>query len=523
MLPKKGSRRIVVGDQAYRWALTPGGFERGHHLILIHDDDGGALLTAHVALDNLVTPRFVRALIERGLELGWAEDRPRQLNVDTVVAVRGRRLLEGILAAVRRDDHRTALSRTLEAWRRYRVPALADITERIGTVASLEEGAAFDPLLAAPGPIPTRLVKATLERAEEIGSADPVRRLIERHGDDPRVPIGLYRGLVDLEPNEASSELLELVLSACVASWDHRLVTPLKQEARNALAHHALGSLSRLNVRVKRACTDLERCFPMGPPYLVDADESLEEVRIQLGLSAPEPPEHAAALVARIYDQPGDDDARLVLADLLEQAGDARGELIHLQIAQHRGELDDEGARRIDRLLALHEHRWRGALDDLLIDVVFERGFPVAGTLNLRSLTSSTIEPTEELATIERLSIPYLNVEPEELLDRLTTLLCSHPLRNLRTLDGAFVELIEALAGREDAPQLTKICLRPLAHLDEVAERAEALGHALASGLPTLRELRISSEAWPVVVLERLRAQVGPQVQVVAKKGDRLP
>ena len=75
-------------------------------------------------------------------------------------------------------------------------------------------------------------------------------------------------------------------------------------------------------------------------------------------------------LFAQVYEQPEDDEVRLVLADALLAIGDPRGELIQLQF---HPEADHE--RRTMQLLQQNGLSWLGALRDAVLPVRYERGF----------------------------------------------------------------------------------------------------------------------------------------------------
>lgn len=75
----------------------------------------------------------------------------------------------------------------------------------------------------------------------------------------------------------------------------------------------------------------------------------------------------ALALLDAIHDVPEDDGPRSVLADLLTDLGDPRGEFIACQLS---------GAHaRADELLAAHGHAWAGPFVTPVHDWTFARGF----------------------------------------------------------------------------------------------------------------------------------------------------
>lgn len=83
--------------------------------------------------------------------------------------------------------------------------------------------------------------------------------------------------------------------------------------------------------------------------------------------TGPRFPERAVPLLLEIIAAPDDDTPRMVLADLLDELGDPRGELIACQIS---------GAHeRADELLAAHAMAWAGPFTHPVHHWTFRRGF----------------------------------------------------------------------------------------------------------------------------------------------------
>src|SRR5438270_11567153 len=84
-------------------------------------------------------------------------------------------------------------------------------------------------------------------------------------------------------------------------------------------------------------------------------------------------------LLAEVKAQPEDDTPRLILADWLQDQGDPRGELIHLQVVRAGLARDDprhvELRRREGQILHRHVLGWLGPLGDVVADWSFSRGF----------------------------------------------------------------------------------------------------------------------------------------------------
>ncbi len=91
--------------------------------------------------------------------------------------------------------------------------------------------------------------------------------------------------------------------------------------------------------------------------------------------------------IARLWDEvvasPNDDGPRAVLADLLQAAGDPRGELISLQLLSAEDAAATDRQDRIQQLLRGHLADWLGPLRDVAVAARFDRGF--LGALELEA------------------------------------------------------------------------------------------------------------------------------------------
>ena len=91
------------------------------------------------------------------------------------------------------------------------------------------------------------------------------------------------------------------------------------------------------------------------------------------------------ALFAAVWKEPANDAPRAVLADVLTEQGDPRGEFITLQLARAQGTSTPAGRKREKALLVAHQQAWVGPIAPLVEEthVVFERGFVVECRLRL--------------------------------------------------------------------------------------------------------------------------------------------
>jgi uncharacterized protein (TIGR02996 family) len=308
-----------------------------------------------------------------------------------------------------------------------------------------------------------------------------------------------------------SQRLLDVALEIVAASGDHRLLDLLRSDGRTALSRGAVGIRSWLNVRIAQAIKALERYFPLGEPYLVDAEPMLEAIQVQLGLSTPSPPAGAGDLLRALYDDPRDDDLRRIYADLLLDAEDPRGEMIHLQLEK---DLAPEAKARLDHLLELHSDRWLGSLQGWIERVQFERGFPARATLTWRALAEDCDADDPSWATLEELGLPFRNVDTDPFLARLHRLIASEVMRSLSSIRDASVEVVEALAGI-DGLRIERVHLGWLNQLDGYEEACDRLLAAFARGFPRLTKLELTGR-WPPDQLERLRRALEHRAEVAS-------
>jgi hypothetical protein len=161
------------------------------------------------------------------------------------------------------------------------------------------------------------------------------------------------------------------------------------------------------------------------------------------------------ALWLRCVEQRDDDDARGVLADLLQADGNARGELMALQLLP--ADPDNAPARRarIRELIAEYSHAWLGPLRDYASGASFERGM----VTRLELVATQPVAPPEdrELWSVEELIIsPYtLHRETAPPTSTLRRLLASSAARSVRRLEVHDEAQLEIAAE----------CPQPLAHL----------------------------------------------------------
>lgn len=116
--------------------------------------------------------------------------------------------------------------------------------------------------------------------------------------------------------------------------------------------------------------------MPAGLAQVVlpTAVELSDDDRARFAVEAPAVRHDADALWAAIHAAPDDDGPRAVLADVLLERGDPRGELIALQLREARGEADDDALARATALVKEHGKGWLGALRPIVYRAELVRG-----------------------------------------------------------------------------------------------------------------------------------------------------
>ncbi|MEZ4319641.1 MAG: TIGR02996 domain-containing protein [Myxococcota bacterium] len=223
-----------------------------------------------------------------------------------------------------------------------------------------------------------------------------------------------------------------------------------------------------------------------------------------------------AALLTSVLAEPDALEPRLVLADLLSERGDPRGELIGLQCLEHPSEPQ---RRRSVALLRQHWADWVGSPLALVVDertVRFDRGFLFSCTLRRSPMwlqQDAVVLP--EHALLRRVDVVRDFVPGEapltHLLPRLTGLHAAHgliaeelaalvaeppPLRELGVVD----------LDREGMSALLSATLPDLAFLSLEARNRANLVLSLLDRIASVRRIRVGHgelRPWREALLDR--------------------
>jgi uncharacterized protein (TIGR02996 family) len=154
--------------------------------------------------------------------------------------------------------------------------------------------------------------------------------------------------------------------------------------------------------RFARDCLPLlEKEYGDGVPALSSAEAKLLAAIVDARAPAAAPASSVgeAELLAAVFANPDDDAPRMVYADWLQERGDARGELIALQLANRTG----KQTARESELIATHQKKLLGSLASRVkvAGLRFERGF-------LARCSPKDTEPDPAWATVHTIvgSVP---------------------------------------------------------------------------------------------------------------------
>ncbi|MER2565257.1 MAG: TIGR02996 domain-containing protein [Myxococcaceae bacterium] len=209
---------------------------------------------------------------------------------------------------------------------------------------------------------------------------------------DPRTSRALAQLFTDVPWSSDSSKPAWMAAFALMVKQnDARFAAlPVKWNVRASMK----GWLERAFARA------VESMKPLEVTATADEKKNLQAVVKAFATTTPKKTAGAQdeqSLLAAIYANPADDAPRHVLADLLQEKNDPRGQFIALQLA------GDEKAA--NKLLKANAKKWVGALGPVLgADVEFRRGFPAVGKTKFRhQADAEKYGALPEWATLEQL------------------------------------------------------------------------------------------------------------------------
>jgi uncharacterized protein (TIGR02996 family) len=288
--------------------------------------------------------------------------------------------LASVETAIGQGDEVAALSHALAAWQHVRHPRITTVIEtlssrlartraRPGGKSVEQKQQAWLALAAANEPADVELLLATLLDVRKAGLLEA--RLSALKGrTDPRIARAMHLVLEESPiPGAAGTPVLLAAMELVVAIVDPRSDDAWSRLVRIIGDRGGGPAIEGLRKKMPSGSTRLRAAFDEIVTELSDDDAArLDAIERQL---APRRAHDASTLFAAVYANPDDDQPRSVLADLLQELGDPRGELIALQLRPGKR------SKREKELLDAHAHDWLGAIAPVVArtGLGYERGF----------------------------------------------------------------------------------------------------------------------------------------------------
>jgi len=293
------------------------------------------------------------------------------------------------LVAVREGRYADALAALLAGWQHEPSPELRGLIDRLSRVVSrpvppelhgrgAAAAAAWRTLAARASVADVPALAATLTQASSRDAAARLDELVEWM-PDPRIDAVLVGWLETVPYRATMTRPFWRKAFAVMRELHDRELWPRLEAADAAIAKNVAPSMAGwlrgelTKLRGELAARPLDDA---APPILA---EIVNALMAREAAAAAQPRTDLAALLAAVYADPDDDNARLVYADALLEQGDPRGELIALQCRLAR-EPDLPEARQLRKrageLLDSHGKQWLGELAAIVrAGYRFERGF----------------------------------------------------------------------------------------------------------------------------------------------------
>jgi uncharacterized protein (TIGR02996 family) len=289
--------------------------------------------------------------------------------------------LHAALVAVERRRLEEALEALLRVYAARRVAEIGELIEKVSLRLPEKK-----PIATARGRdkfLRTEKEQRAADVPSQLDAAPGAKSYaaLAQRPPDPRIAES-FVATIRLVPERSPSTkpFYQLVLDAIVAIAEPRSIKWLR-EARAGAAELGVRSFRAwLEQTVDAAVAALEARVAQAVPLAADEHILLEKIRAALVGDAEARQGSARTLgelEAAVYEHPDDDGARSVFADALQEAGDARGELISLQLTHDR-ELSPKERARVRAILRDERDRLLGEIAGWVLadGLVFERGFP---------------------------------------------------------------------------------------------------------------------------------------------------
>ncbi len=288
--------------------------------------------------------------------------------------------LAEVETAIQQGDEAAALRHALVAWQHCRHARITAIIERLSSRVSqtrtrpggktpADKQSAWLAVAAAKDPADLEVLISSLRDVRKPDLLEA--RLAALKGRcDPRLARAMHAVMEDPPiPNSTGLGTLLAAMDLIVAIADPRSDEAWSRLVRIVGARGGGPVLESLRKRMPMGSTRLRAALDETVTELSDDDAARLDAIEHL---VPARAQSTDPLFAAVYANPEDDRPRMVLADLLQELGDPRGELIALQLASA-----GKRSKREKELLEAHAHDWLGPIAPLVhrTGLDYERGF----------------------------------------------------------------------------------------------------------------------------------------------------
>jgi uncharacterized protein (TIGR02996 family) len=281
-----------------------------------------------------------------------------------------------------------ALESLVRCWREWPAPELADViglfvtrmTPKLPPITGAGSTSGRDAWLTVCAQHRTATIGRLFEVLPKTTGAFAAERIaaLESWPPTPALSAAIARWL-ESPPFEGKNRARCFVpaLKVLEAQRDVRVVPLLRRLTEASNRPWAIRELGLRAWKPLQALTRNAIGWRLPRPPSAAEKACLEQFRLRL--IAPKAPDRESVKVSELYAavfaDPDDDTPRLMLADVLQERGDARGEFIALQIA--RAASGDKVSARERQLLGTWGEEWLGRLAPVLQKTgrVFQRGF----------------------------------------------------------------------------------------------------------------------------------------------------
>lgn len=329
-------------------------------------------------------------------KLGMSLQTPRSLTAeDVALLTRGKPSPQHKATATRQkapslapppsdSSHTTDIRRLLATWRSSRDPELAGMIEDFS--CAWESDTAKRLRVSPPDHKEWLALSKSLDELDRGAllhslagdSADRVKArviAVAKWPADPRVANALHMIVSDLPwVSSGSRPTWTQIFKLLKDTADPRTVQVARSFDAKGISSSWSGPAEYMASRLASVAKAIEA---VGAPSALGAEDARFAERLRAAIPTKAVHVSTDALLKRVLEHPDDDEARLVLADALQEQGDPRGTLIILQYQKLDAPLNREQAKEEKRIIKQHASELMGPLKAITMvrGREFQRGF----------------------------------------------------------------------------------------------------------------------------------------------------